>query len=172
MEITVTTVSLPLDISEVLSDKHSLMNMYMEYVNNTGDVPSIATAANISNFANSLNYYLDLEDKKNYIRVPAIRNPVVSFTVNSGFGEATTNYFAQSAENSAGVLTGAGRPVFGNSSICYGAALVLALDENDYTKDIVIARSYFTGESERLTKSSTSQVFISFPLSIRSTATA
>jgi hypothetical protein len=171
MAITATTGSLPLALAEVLSDKPTRMYMYMEYVNNAGDVPSITSAGGVTNFSNPLSYYLNLEDKKNYIRVPAIRNPSVSFAVNSISGESVTTYFAQSADTSTGILTGVGRSVFGPSSVCYGAALVLGLDETDHTKDIVIARAYFTNENERLTKSSASQLFVSFPLSIKVNAT-
>lgn len=168
MPITKITGSFPLAMSELLANKPAKMYMYMEYTNSASDVPVMDAAAINANFANPTTYYSTLANTRNYIRVSAAKNPVPVMISDNNFQEITNTYFAQSALG-AQVLTGSDRPNFGNGSICYGAALVLALQENDHTKDIVIARSYFTGANEPLTRTATSEVFISFPLSIRST---
>lgn len=168
MAVTSITATLPMALAEALAGNSFKMYMYMEYVNLAANVPKIEVKADIQNFSNPLDYYTGLEATKNFIRVPAIRNPMLATEVTSTSGQATTIYFAQSTDTSTGVLVGAGRPAFGNSSICYGAALVLAKKPEDYTSDIVLARSYFTGTTELLAKSSAAQIFISFPLTVKS----
>jgi hypothetical protein len=168
MAITVTTGTLPLALAETLSSAPAKVYIYMEYANSSGAVPaSFTTASNILNFSNPLSYYSDLENTKNFLRIPAIRNPAIVNTVGANSGLATTTYIAQTDAASQGVLSG--NAAFGTGSICYGAALVLAKDDNDRTQDIVMARSYFVGSTERLTKSAASELFITFPLTINST---
>lgn len=174
MSITVTTGMLPAAISESLSDKPSQMYIYMEYVNDVSSIPVAFTSAqNIyaveSHFNSPSSYYLDFQSglNFNYIRVPAIRSPIVEHVKTNNSSEAITLYLAQSTPGIIGVK--ANGPSFGTNSICYGAALVLVPDINDVTKDLIMARSYFTAASERLTKSAASELFITFPLKINST---
>jgi hypothetical protein len=169
MATTVTTGMLPRAISEALSDKPSRIYIYMEYANIEGNIPtSFSTAGNITNFEFPTQYYTTLNaSNRNFIRVPAIRNPIIETSTNGNESQATTVYLAQSTPTAIGVLNNG--PAFGTGSICYGAALVLAPEPDDITKDLIIARSYFTGASERLTKSSASELFITFPLKINST---
>jgi hypothetical protein len=167
MATTVTTGTLPLALAEALSDRPFKMYIYMEYANNSANIPtSLNTDANISNFNNPLDYYLNLDNTKNFLRVSAIRNPLVETVFGQSVSSATTTYIAQTTPDSARVISA--NPAFGTGSICYGAALVLAPSDTDITKDIVMARSYFTASGERLTKSSASELFITFPFTISS----
>lgn len=169
MAITVTTGTLPLGIATAFSDNAFSVYIYMEYANNSNNVPTtFNTASNITNFNNPLSYYSNLEDTKNFVRVPAIRNPVIDNSITSSAGQATTTYLAQTSPTTVEVL-GGDHVKFGTNSICYGAALVLAPDNADYTKDIILARSYFTASGERLTKTASSELFVTFPLTINST---
>lgn len=167
MATTVTTGTLPLALAEALSNRPFKMYIYMEYANNSADIPtSLNTSSNIGNFDNPLAYYLGLDNTKNFLRVPAIRNPAVDSLVGTTAAQATTTYIAQTTPESTRAISA--NPAFGTGSICYGAALVLAPDANDPTKDIVMARSYFTASGERLTKSSASELFVTFPLTMTS----
>jgi hypothetical protein len=169
MATTVTTGTLPLALAETFSNSPVKVYIYLEYANNANDIPtSFNTAGNITNFDNPLAYYSGLAaNSRNFLRVPAIRNPTITNIVDATSGQTTTTYIAQTAPDSVKVLSAG--PTFGNTSICYGAALVLAKNDADYTQDIVMARSYFTASTERLTKSSASELFITFPLTINST---
>jgi len=140
----------------------------MEYANTVGEIPtSFSAAGDVTNFDNPMQYYLNLSSSgRNFLRVPAVRNPIVDVTVNATSGQSTTVYMAQSIPGQGGILGGV---TFQTGSICFGAALVLALDEADHTRDIVLARSYFTDSSERLTKSNASELFVTFPLVVNST---
>lgn len=167
MAITVTTSTLPLAVLEGLSDKPGRMYIYMEYANVASNVPDYSTASVITYFENPLGYYAGLDSGKNFLRVSALRSPVVSNTVTLSTGQATATYLAQSEPGIAGVIPG--NASFGTNSICYGAALVFAPVETDRTRDIVLARSYFTNSSERLIKTAASELFITFPLTFNST---
>jgi len=170
MAITVTTGTLPTAISEALSDKPTKMYIYMEFANTTSNIPtSFTVAENIPNFANPNTYYLTTipQNGRNFIRVPAVRNPVVEVVINSTSGTSTTVYMAQSIPGQNGVHSSTAVD-FGTGSICYGAALVLAKDDVDITNDIVLARSYFTNSSERLVKTGASELFVTFPLVVSS----
>jgi hypothetical protein len=168
MALTVTTGTLPLALAETLSSAPAKVYIYMEYANSSGAVPtSFTTASNITNFSDPLGYYSNLDSTKNFLRVSAIRNPNIANSVGANSGAATTVYIAQTDASTQGVLSG--NAAVSTGSICYGAALVLALDDNDRTRDIVMARSYFVGSTERLIKSAASELFITFPLTINST---
>lgn len=166
MAITVTTGTLPLAIIEGLSEQPGRMYIYMEYAS-SGNVPTYTAVANIPNFNNPLSYYSGLSNSQNFIRVPALRNPIVSSTVTETTGQATCVYLGQSSPSS--VKINPNGLNFTTNVICYGAALVYAPSDTDYTRDLILARSYFTDSSERLTKSATSELFISFPLTLNST---
>lgn len=167
MAITVTTGTLPLAVLEGLSDRPGRMYIYMEYANSSGDIPTYTAVGNVPNFENPLTYYLNLETPKNFLRVAALRSPVLASSVTSTAGQATATYLAQSEPGIAGIRLG--NAAFGTNSICYGAALAFAPAVSDHTQDIVLARSYFTAASERLTKTAASELFITFPLTFNST---
>lgn len=167
MAITVTTGTLPLAIATAFSDASYKMYIYMEFTNAEANIPAFTTSSAITNFDSPLSYYSSLASTRNFLRVPAIRNPNVENTITATTGEATTIYLAQTNPETVAVLGGA-NAAFGATSICYGAALVLGRNDNDYTEDIVLARSYFTASGERLIKTSTSELFVTFPLTVGS----
>lgn len=167
MAITVTTGTLPLALLEGLSDKPGRMYIYMEYANAANNVPNYAIVSNVPNFENPLTYYANLPATRNFLRVFALRSPVVASTISATSAQATATYLAQSEPGIAGVLPSGAS--FGNTSICYGAALVFAPAENDHTQDIILARSYFTAANEYLAKTAASELFITFPLTFNST---
>jgi len=166
MSITVPTGTLPAAISEALNERPIKMYVYLEYTNSAGNIPAYTTVAVVPNFDAPLTYYTGLANTNNYLRVPAVRSPFLAGTSTPTTGQTITTYLAQSAPGNVGVNANGAN--FANGSICYGAALVVALDENDRTKDIVVARSYFTIDSERLTKTAASELFITFPFTVNS----
>ena len=93
-------------------------------------------------------YYddLSLSSSKDYLRVPLQSNPVLSAA--SGYED----YFTESGTGNKlafmGITTGAvgvhGRPfTTDDNSKIYGAALVATPDEDDPSKDLIIARTYY-----------------------------
>ena len=167
MSITVPTGTLPAAISEALNERPIKMYVYLEYTNGAGNIPAYTAVGAVPNFEAPLTYYTGLANTNNYLRVPAVRSPFLTGTNTDVAGQTITTYLAQSAPGNTGI--NASGVNFANGSICYGAALVVALDENDRTKDIVVARSYFTLEAERLTKTSASELFVTFPFTVNST---
>ena len=161
MPITVLTSELPAALAIAVSGKPHKMYMYLEYANISENVPNYTSV--VPNFESPKTYYAGLGANKNYIRVPAVLDPTV---VNSSSGTApsitytsTSTYFGQSNTISVGVNTAGA--AFGNSVYCYGAALVLAPDDADRTKDLVMARAYFTDSA--LQKTSSSELFVTMP---------
>lgn len=160
--ITVLTSELPSALATAVSGKPHKMYMYLEYAS-SGNVPNYHTPpVTIPNFESPKTYYAGLVGNSNYIRVPAILDPTV---VNSSSGTApsitytsTSTYFGQSNSSTGVNTTGL---TFGNSVYCYGAALVLAPDDADRTKDLVMARAYFTDST--LQKTSSSELFVTMP---------
>ena len=165
--ITTFTAELPLGIARAVAEQPHKIYLYLEYTNNSGNIPvGYTSAAAIPNFSNPKTYYSGLSNK-NYLRVPAIRDPNITSTTAGNTYSTTTNFFGQSSGTSAGELAGT---AFGTGSICYGAALVLAEIETERTSDIILARAYFTGGAEYLTKTASSELFVTFPLTISVTA--
>ena len=161
MPITVLTSELPAALAIAVSGKPHKMYMYLEYANISENVPNYTSV--VPNFESPKTYYAGLGANKNYIRVPAVLDPTV---VNSSSGTApsitytsTSTYFGQSNTVSVGVNTGGF--AFGNNVYCYGAALVLCPDDSDKTKDLVMARAYFTDST--LQKTSSSELFVTMP---------
>ena len=163
--VTVYTGKLPLGLARATSELPHKMYLYLEYTNSSGSVPSgYTTAAAIPNFSTPIDYYNGLQNS-NFLRVPAIKDPNIASTeVSDASATATITFFGQSTATTTGVLSNS--VPFGNNSICYGAALVLVLDEADRTKDIILARAYFVGSTEYLSKTSSSQVFVTFPFTV------
>ena len=160
--ITVLTSELPAALAIAVSGKPHKMYMYLEYA--SSGVPDYASGGAVPNFESPKTYYAGLGSTKNYIRVPAVLDPTV---VNSSSGTAptitytsTSTYFGQSNTVSVGVNTSPA-PAFGNNVYCYGAALVLCPDDSDKTKDLVMARAYFTDST--LQKTSSSELFVTMP---------
>jgi hypothetical protein len=158
MAFTVFTAELPRAMAEAISGKPHNMYLYLEYAS-SGTAPTYNDSTAISaSFADPKTYYNNLGSNANYIRVPALRDPNVALTSSDPY-TATTNFFGQSSAAVAGVNpSGAG---FGTGVDCYGAALVLVVDEADRTKDLIMARAYFTDDV--LTKSAASELFVTFP---------
>lgn len=164
--VTIYTSELPLGLAQAVSELPHKVYLYLEYTNSSGNVPDYSAANLIPNFSNPKSYYEGLTNA-NFLRVPAIKDPNVVTSVAGTTYTSTVTFFAQSTGATLGVI--AGGPSLGNSSICYGAALVLVLDEADRTKDIVLARAYFTGAQEYITKTSSSQLFVTFPFTVNVT---
>lgn len=161
--ITTFTAELPLGLARAVAEQPHKIYLYLEYTNNSGNIPvGYTTAASVPNFSNPKTYYSELSDK-NFLRVPAIRDPNLTSTSVGGVYATTTNFFGQSGGTSAGELSGT---AFGTGSICYGAALVLAEVDTERTSDIILARAYFTGSGEYLTKTASSEIFVTFPLTV------
>lgn len=158
--ITVLTAETPAGLAEALADKPTKMYMYLEFANNSSFVPAYTTAASIPNFANPKTYYSSLSTRLDYLRVPAIRQPTTSSSVVGSTYSTSTIFVGQSFPPYTSINNAL---TFTTGSICYGAALVLVPDENDRTKDLIIARAYFTPSSEYLVKTASSEVFVSFP---------
>jgi hypothetical protein len=163
------TAELPKALAQAVAEQPTKMYLYLEYTNSSGNVPAGYTSASAisSSFANPKTYYSGLTNA-NFLRVSAVRDPNVVSTVNGSVYTTTTTFFGQSTAATNGVLSNG--QTFGNTSICYGAALVLALDEADRTKDLIIGRSYFVNGSEYITKTASSQVFVTFPFTTTVTA--
>lgn len=100
-----------------------------------------------------IDYYDDLalSSTKDYLRVPLQSSPVLSAA--TGF----TSYFtAEGTGNKLtflGIVTGSvgvhGRPfATANNSKIYGAALVATPDENDHSKDLILARMYYASGNQ------------------------
>ena len=158
---TVFTAELPKALSEAISGAPYKIYMYLEYAT-SGNVPNYPQSSAIGDsFTDPKAYYNDLASTANYLRVPALRDPNVINSVLDPYS-TTTNFFGQS--------TGSVSPVnssgaaFATGVNCYGAALVLAKDDLDRTKDLVMARSYFT--EDPLVKTSASELFVTFPFVI------
>lgn len=165
--VTAFTAELPKALAKALAEQPHKMYLYLEYTNSSGSVPTGYTAAaNIPNFADPKTYYNGLSGK-NYLRVPAVRDPNVSNSVVSSNYSTATTFFGQSTSTSAGVNAGT---AFGTNSICYGAALVLVPDEGDRTQDLIMGRTYFTDAGERITKTASSEIFVTFPFTVTATA--
>ena len=129
---------------------YKIGGMYFEYENvaSPGDTVTTPTYSR----GEGLSYYTSLSSPKDYIRVALSSLPAIS--VQSGyeayFGAGQGNVgtaFAQTA-GTAGSL---GR-AFSDSdnSKVYGVALVATPDWSDPTKDIIFARSYFSGGNQQL----------------------
>jgi len=165
--VTTFTAELPLGIAKAVAEQPHKMYLYLEYTNTVDNIPTTyTTAAAIPNFSNPKDYYKQLSGK-NYLRVQAIRDPNIVSSVAGSVYTTSTNFFGQSSGTSAGQLVGES---FGTNSICYGAALVLAVDESEPSSDVVLARAYFTAAGERLTKTASSELFVTFPLTVSVTA--
>lgn len=158
--ITVLTAETPVGLAEALADKPTKMYMYLEYASAAGDVPAYTTAGSVPNFANPKTYYSSLNNKLDYLRVPAIRQPTTSSSVVGSTYSTSSVFVAQSLPPYTPIR---GSQAFTTGVVCYGAALVVVPDENDRTKDLIVARAYFTGGSEYLVKTASSEVFVSFP---------
>jgi hypothetical protein len=161
--ITVLTSELPAALAVAVSGKPHKMYMYLEYANGSGNVPDYTSV--VPNFESPKTYYDGLGANKNYIRVPAVLDPTA---VNSSSGTApsitytsTSTYFGQSNSSTVSVGVNTGGFAFGNNVYCYGAALVLCPDDSDKTKDLVMARAYFTDST--LQKTSSSELFVTMP---------
>jgi len=166
--VTTFTAELPLGIAKAVAEQSHKMYLYLEYTNAAGHIPTgYTTATAIPNFPDPKEYYKALINK-NYLRVRAIRDPNIVSSVVGGVYTTSTNFFGQSSGSSVGQLFG--QDAFGTNSICYGAALVLAVDENEPSSDVILARAYFTQPTERLTKTASSELFVTFPLTVSVTA--
>jgi hypothetical protein len=150
------TSALPKALAEALSK--SDMYLYLEYT--AAGSPVVAAPTGV--LADPRAYYTGLGSTLNYLRVPAIADPVRTDTSTGTPTYSTAiRFFGQSASpyvpmNSPGAA-------FGTNASCYGAALVLARDPADATKDLVLARSYFV--ADQLVKSDSSEIFVTFTFS-------
>lgn len=158
---TVFTAELPKALSEAISGAPYKIYMYLEYAT-SGNVPNYPQSSAIGDsFTDPKAYYNDLASTANYLRVPALRDPNVINSVLDPYS-TTTNFFGQST-GSVSQVNSSGA-AFATGVNCYGAALVLAKDDLDRTKDLVMARSYFT--EDPLVKTSASELFVTFPFVI------
>lgn len=158
--ITVLTAETPIGLAEALADKPTKMYMYLEYASGAGSVPAYTTAGSVPNFANPKTYYSSLASSLDYLRVPALRQPTTSSSVAGNTYSTSSVFVAQSLPPYTPIK---GNQSFATGVVCYGAALVVVPDENDRTKDLIVARAYFTDGSEYLVKTASSEVFVSFP---------
>lgn len=161
------TAELPQAMAQAIAEQPTKMYLYLEYTNTTVPASYTSAASISSSFADPKAYYNSLASS-NFLRVPAVRDPNPVNSSNSGTYTTTTTFFGQSTGSTNGVLSNG--VTFANNSICYGAALVLVVDEADRTKDLIIGRSYFVDPSEYITKTSSSQVFVTFPFTTSVTA--
>lgn len=160
------TAELPKALAQSVAEQPHKMYLYLEYTNSS--VPAYTSASSISSsFADPKSYYSGLTTS-NFLRVPAVRDPNVTSDVSGSTYTTTTTFFGQSTASTNGQLSNG--VTFGNTSICYGAALVLVLDEADRTKDLIMGRSYFVDSGEYIAKTSSSQVFVTFPFTASVTA--
>lgn len=150
------TAELPKAIAAALSGAN--MYLYLEYCA-SGVTPTDPT----DTLADPKAYYTTLPSNRNYLRVPAIVDPNQTHTVDTGPTSYTTSvrFFGQSSPSS--VKMNSGGQNFDPNVKCYGAALVLAVDPADATKDLILARSYFSASV--LTKSASSELFVTFTFS-------
>lgn len=141
--------------------------MYIEYENAANPATVISTPSFLRDF--DISDYDDMAESttKNYLRVPLSLEPALS--VSSGYdanlpvnqaGNQLT-FFAQTASAQA-VYSGASR-AFGVTSKVYAAALVAAPVFNDRTKDVIFARTQFSGANQ-VTKEPSSQIGITWDI--------
>jgi hypothetical protein len=170
MAITLFTSDLPKALAEALVDRPHKVYLYLEYTNASGTVPTgYTSSAAIPNLVDPRLYYSTLATTKNYLRVPAVRDPNVVASGTAPTYAITTTFFGQS--NAAGASANPVSAAFGTGSICYGAALVLAPSAEDKSQDLIIGRSYFVGAQEYLTKTASSELFVTFPFTTTVTLT-
>lgn len=170
---TTLTGTYPTAMTRLLQMDAGEMYMYIEYAEDGGSVPSYSSADDVNAyFADPLSYYNSLASTRNYLRVPAFRHPVVDTTVTSDppdtIYRSVLTYLGQAAAGTSNGVNEYG-PLFIDDVRVYGAALVLAIDPADRTKDIVISRSYFTAAP--LTRVSYSPVSVTMPISFSATVT-
>lgn len=159
--ITVLTADTPKALAYAMSDSPHKIYMYLEYTN--AGVPGYPLPQVVPGFSDPLAYYWSLIPARNFLRVPAVRDPNVISSLVNLVSTTTTTFFAQSSSPYTGSNSG-GAPLTDGTSQCYGAALVLVPDEQDRTKDLVLGRSYFTANP--ITKTATSELFVTFPFSV------
>jgi len=150
------TAELPKALASALSGAD--MYMYLEYC------ASSVTPTDPSTFLmDPKAYYTGLPSNRNYLRVQAVADPNQVTTTGISPASSTTSvrFFGQSSPSS--VKMNSSGQNFATGVKCYGAALVLAVDPQDATKDLVLAQSYFS--SSVLTKTSSSELFVTFTFS-------
>ena len=141
--------------------------MYIEYENQANPATVISTPSFTRNI--DISYYNDLvsSSTRNYLRVPLSLEPALSVStgyeanlpVNQSGNQLT--FFAQTAAASA-VYSGAGR-AFDTTSKVFAACLVAAPVFSDRTKDVIFARTQFSG-SNQVTKEPSSQIGITWDI--------
>jgi len=125
--------------------------IFLEYEN--VDNPATSVTPPTFDRDEGIGYYddLSLSSAKDYIRVPLNSAPALG--VAAGFED----YFVAAGTGNKltymGITTGSvgvhGRPFANaNNSKIYGAALVVTPDENDHSKDLILARTYYTTENQ------------------------
>ena len=141
--------------------------MYIEYEN----VANPATEISVPSFDRQLdiNYYNDLATSgtKNYLRMPLSIEPALSVStgyedylpVNQSGNQLT--FFAQTASTQA--VYGDELRAFGATSKVYAACLVAAPVFGDRTKDVIFARTQFSGANQ-VTKEPSSQIGITWDI--------
>lgn len=142
--------------------------MYIEYENQANPATVISTPA--FNRDVSVSYYdaLASSTTHNYLRVPLSVEPALSVStgyeanlpVNQSGNQLT--FFAQTATASA-VYTGASR-AFDATSKVFAACLVAAPVFSDRSKDVIFARTQFSGANQ-VTKEPSSQIGITWDIS-------
>jgi hypothetical protein len=164
--VTTFTANTPEGLAKALADRPHRMYLYLEYTNDAS-TPSYTSAQLVPGFLNPKAYYDGLSSPQNYLRVPAIQDPSLSKSLVGSVAGCTITFFGQSNTLTAGVNP-SGAPLSDGVSKCYGAALVLAVDDEDKSQDLVVARAYFTDAP--LTKTASSEIFVTFPFTVSITA--
>ena len=141
--------------------------MYIEYENQANPATVISTPA--FNRAVDISYYNDLVSSttRNYLRVPLSIEPALSVSagyeanlpVNQSGNQLT--FFAQTAAASA-VYADASR-AFDTTSKVFAACLVATPVFSDRSKDVIFARTQFSGANQ-VTKEPSSQIGITWDI--------
>ncbi len=118
-----------------------------------------------------IGYYddLSLSSTKDYIRVPLKSTPALG--VATGYETYFTAPGTGNKLSYMGITTGSvgvhGRPFANaNNSKIYGAALVATPDENDHSKDLILARTYYS-TGDQIVKDAVRQFVPTWELSFK-----
>lgn len=142
--------------------KYRISGMYLEFENLANPADVVATPTYGREEANSYYQSLSTDPDRDFLRVP-VSSALLSSTDDSLYPDKNAiSFFALSSGT-----TGVHGKTFSdaNNSKVFGLALVAMLDENDYTQDRILSRTYLAG-SEQLIKLVSKQIVADWELQL------
>jgi hypothetical protein len=146
-------------IARILAGENILIYMYIEFENM--DSPGNNPTGSVADIDNDVTYFTGLGAGRDFIRI-AVLKPSQTNASAVEYSNNRVTFIGQVLDETNGVN---GNEVFGTDgasifSYIYGAAIVAVPDVNDVTKDLIIARSYFTALEQVIDTA----VTVTFPL--------